>query len=77
MVWTCLPFIRSGQNHLARLSERGKKTRQREKEMRRQCQGMDMPGVRQVPDGNAEQRKIEEIVSEVICGAQTIPAVKG
>ena len=28
MVWTCLPFIRSGQNHLARHSERGKKTRQ-------------------------------------------------
>ena len=28
MVWLCLPFIRSGQNHLARHSERGKKTRQ-------------------------------------------------
>ena len=26
MVWTCLPFIRSGQTHLARHSERGKKT---------------------------------------------------
>ena len=24
MVWTCLPFIRSGQNHVARHSERGK-----------------------------------------------------
>ena len=23
VVWTCLPFIRSGQNHLARRSERG------------------------------------------------------
>ena len=28
MVWTCLPLIRSGQNHPARHSERGKKTRQ-------------------------------------------------
>ena len=28
VAWTCLPFIRSGQNHLARHSERGKKTRQ-------------------------------------------------
>ena len=28
MVWTWLPFIRSGPNHLARYSERGKKTRQ-------------------------------------------------
>ena len=27
MVWSCLPFIRSGQNHLARHSEWGKKTR--------------------------------------------------
>ena len=27
-VWPFLPFIRSGQNHLARHSERGKKTRQ-------------------------------------------------
>ena len=26
MVWSCLPLIRSGQNHLARHSERGKKT---------------------------------------------------
>ena len=30
VVWSCLPFIRSGQNHLARHSERGKKTRQTE-----------------------------------------------
>ena len=28
VVWTCLPFIRSGQNHLAGYSERGEKTRQ-------------------------------------------------
>ena len=28
VVWSCFPFIRSGQNHLARHSERGKKTRQ-------------------------------------------------
>ena len=31
MVRICLPFIRSGQNHLARHSERRKKTRQTEK----------------------------------------------
>ena len=28
VVWSCLPFIRSGQSHLARHSEGGKKTRQ-------------------------------------------------
>ena len=27
VVWSCLPFIRSGQNHFARHSEKGKKTR--------------------------------------------------
>ena len=41
VVWTCLPFIRSGQNHLARYSERVKKTRRAEKEVGRQHQGMD------------------------------------
>ena len=30
MVWSCLLLSRSGQNHLARRSERGKKTRQTE-----------------------------------------------
>ena len=38
VVWTCLPFIRSVQNHLARHSERGKKTRQTEEEVGRQHQ---------------------------------------
>ena len=41
MVWSCLLFIRSGLNHLARHSERGKKTRQTEEEVGRQHQGMD------------------------------------
>ena len=43
MVWSCLPFVRSGQNHLARHRERGKKTRQTEEEVGRQHQGMDRP----------------------------------
>ena len=47
--WSCFPFIRSGQNHLARHSERGKKIRQTEEEVGRQHQGMDRPEVRQVP----------------------------
>ena len=57
VIWTCLPFIRSGQIYLARHSERGKKTRQTEEEVGRQHQEMDRPGVRQVPEGNGEQRK--------------------
>ena len=60
MVWSCFPFIRSGQNHLARHSERGKMTRQTEGEVGRQHQGMDRPGVCQVPESSGEQGKMEE-----------------
>ena len=41
VVWSCLPFIRSGQNHLTRHNERVKKTRQTEEEVERQRQGTD------------------------------------
>ena len=57
VVWSCFPFIRSGQNHLARQSELRKKTRQTEEEVGRQHQGMDRPGVRQVQEGSGEQEK--------------------
>ena len=60
VVWSCLPFIRSGQNHLTRHIERGKKTRQTEEEVGRQHQGMDRPGVWQVPEGSGEQGKMEK-----------------
>ena len=36
---------------------------------------MDGPGVRQVPEGSGEQRKMEETGCEVICGAPTTLAV--
>ena len=77
MVWTCLPFIRSGQNQRARHSERREKTRQTEEEVGRQRQGMDRPGVRQVPEGSGEQGKLEETGRDVTCGAPTTLAVKG
>ena len=73
----CLPFIRSGQNHPPRHSERGKKTRQTEEEAGRQHQGMDRPGVRQVTEGSGEKGKMEETGCEIICGAPTTLAVKG
>ena len=58
-------------------SERGKKTGQTEEEVGRQHQGMDRPGVRQVPEGSGEQGKMEETGCEIICGAPTTLAVKG
>ena len=57
VVWTYLPFISSGQTHIARQSDRRKKTRQTEKGVERQHQGMDKPGVRQAQEGSGEQRK--------------------
>ena len=77
LVWTCLPFIRSGQNHLARHNERGRKTRQTEEEVGRQHQGMDRPGVCQVPEGNGDQGKMDETGCKIICDAPTTLAVKG
>ena len=64
-------------NYHARHSERGKKTRQTEEEVGGQHRGMDSPGVRQVPEGSGEQKKMEETGCEIICGAQTTLAVKG
>ena len=55
----------------------GREKKETEKEVGRQHQGMDRPGVRQVPEGSGKQRKIEETGCEVICGAPTILAVKG
>ena len=77
VVWSCLPFIRSGQIHLARHSQRGKKTRQTEEEVGRQYQGIDRPRVRRVPEGSGEQGKMEETGREIFCGSPVTLAVKG
>ena len=77
VAWPCLPFIRSGENHPARPSERVKKTKRTEEEVGRQHQGMDRPGVRQVPEGGGEQRRMEETGCADICGAPSTPLVKG
>ena len=49
----------------------GRRQRQTEKEVGRQHQGMDRPGVRQVPEGSGKQGKMEETGCEIICGAPT------
>ena len=74
VVWS---YLRSGQNHLARHSERRKKTRQTEEEVGKRHQGMDRPGVQQVPDGSGEQGKMENTGCKIICGAPKILVVKG
>ena len=57
-------------------AKRGKKTRQTEEEVGRQHQGMDKPGVRQVPEDSGEQGEMEESGCEVNCGVPTTLAVK-
>ena len=50
--------------------------RQTDEEVGRQHQGMDRPGVRQVPDGSGGQRKMEEVGCEIICGAPATLRIK-
>ena len=71
------PVHQAGQNHLARHSERGKKTRRTKEEVGRQHQGMDRPGVPQVPEGSGEPGKLEKTGCMIICGAQMTLMVKG
>ena len=77
VVWSCFQFIRSGQNHLARHSESGKNSRRRKEEVGSHHQGMDRPGVRQVPEGSGEQGKMEKTVCKIIYGAPTTLSVMG
>ena len=70
------PFIGSDQNHLARHSEKGKKTRQTEKKLGdsiREWTGLEFAKSQRA----VENRKMEETGCEVICAAPTTSAVKG
>ena len=58
VVCSCIPFIRSVQNHLARYSERRNKTRQTGEEVERQHERKGRPGVRQIREGSGEKGKM-------------------
>ena len=51
--------------------------KRKNKKVRRQHLGMDRPGVRQVPEGSEERRKMEETGCEVICDAPTTSVAQG
>ena len=57
VVWSCFPFIRSGQNHLARHSERGKKTR-RTKEDNREWTGLEFGKSQRAVENREKWRKL-------------------
>ena len=62
------PFIRSGQKHLTRHSEGGKKTRQTEEKLGRQHRGIESLGFHQSQSDTG---------CDVICSALTTVAAKG
>ena len=75
-VWSCLPFIRSGQNHLARHGQRGKKTRQAEEEVGRQHQkitGLEFGDSHRAVENRGKWRKL--VRNHLWC--TTILAFKG
>ena len=55
----------------------GRRQGRQDKEMGGQHQGMDRPGVRQVPESSGKKGKMEEAGYEIICGTPTTPMVKG
>ena len=72
-----LPVHQVCRKRLARHSEREKKTRQTEEEVGRPHQGIDRPGVRQVPEGSGELGKMEKTGCKIICGAPVTLAAQG
>ena len=66
IVWSCLPFIRSGQNHLARYSERGKergKQRKRWEDNIREWTGLEF-GKSQRAVGKGKGKKWRKLVEK-------------
>ena len=69
--------IRSGQNHLARHSERGKKTKQTEEEVGKTTSGDGQAWSLASPRGQWRTGKTEKTGCKIICGAPTTLVVKG
>ena len=76
VLWSCLPFVRSGQNHLARHGERGEKTRQTEEEVGKQHQewsGLEFAKSQRAVENREKWRKLV-VKSSVVLQR---PSVKG
>ena len=61
MVWSCFSFIRSGQNHLAKHSERGKKTRRTKEEVEhniREWTGLEFAKSQRAVENREKWRKL-------------------
>ena len=58
------PFIKSGQNHLARHREKKYKTSWTKEEVGKQHHGTDTHGVQQTPEGRGDRLKARETLLE-------------
>ena len=61
VVWTCLPFIRSGQNHLARHSERGRRQGRQRKRLEdniREWTGLEFSKSQRAVENREKWRKL-------------------
>ena len=77
MVWSCPPFLRSGQNHLARHNEREKKTRQTEEEVGKdnikEWTGQEFARFQRTVENREERKKL--VVKSLVVHHR--PSVKG
>ena len=55
----------------------GRRQGRQKKRLEDNVRKMDRPGVRRVPEGSGEQRKMEETGCEIICGALMTLVVQG
>ena len=68
VVWSCLPFIKSGQNHLARHSERGNRygrQRKRWEDNIREWTGLEFAKSQRAVENRGKWRKLVEKSSVV------------
>ena len=78
VVWSCLPFIRSGQSHLAKSSSsKGEEDKADRGRGGKTTSGNGQAWIRQVPEGGRGHRKMKETACKIICVAPTTLAVKG
>ena len=77
MVWSCFPFIRSGQNHLARHSERGEEDKADGGRSGKATLGNGQAWSSPSPRGQWRRgEKMEETGCEIVFVAPTTLAVK-
>ena len=77
VVWLCFPFIRFGQNHLARHSERGEENKADKGRGGKTTSGNGQAWSSPSPRGQWRTGKMEKIRCEITCGAPMTLTVKG